>query len=101
MYVQAGVRPAAVELIDLRERDYGGARPKLLLETLMAARGAAVTVEHLAQLLWGENRPRNVASTVGAYVSVLRHRLQQGPVIVAEPGGYRFDDAAVRVLASA
>jgi DNA-binding SARP family transcriptional activator len=96
--------PLVVESDDrvLGLRDFGGAKPKQLFEILVLARGAAVTKERLADLLWGDNGPRNVAATLETYVSVLRNRLQPGvprdeSVLVTEPGAYRFDTSRVEL----
>lgn len=96
--------PLRVEAGDrlLVARDFGGAKPKQLLEILVAARGRPVPKEALADLLWGERLPRNVSATLETYVSVLRNRLEPGAgrvgsVIVTEPGAYRLDTARADV----
>jgi DNA-binding SARP family transcriptional activator len=79
----------------LGPRDFGGIKPRQLLEILLAARGRAVPKERLAELLWGDAQPRAAAATLETYVSGLRRRLGQtaassdGPLLT-ETGAYRF-----------
>src|SRR4051794_21953055 len=75
--------------------DLGGARPKQVLEILLAARGHRVPTERLADLLWGEQLPQNAAGSLQTFISVLRRNL--GPdrahsrrLVVTEPEAYRF-----------
>lgn len=75
--------------------DLGGARPKQVLQILLAARGHQVTVERLAELLWPGGTPRDAAGSVQTFVSVLRSRLtgdrRRGrALVVTERGAYRF-----------
>src|SRR5205807_2831382 len=56
----------------LGPRDFGGSRPKQVLEILLAARGHRVPTDRLADLLWGEALPRNAAGSLQTFVSVLR-----------------------------
>jgi DNA-binding SARP family transcriptional activator len=85
----------------LGPRDFGGVKPKQLLEILLLERGHPVPKDRLADLLWGEKLPRKIAATLETYVSVLRRNLQPGgPVgspIVTEPGAYRFDVRKARI----
>jgi DNA-binding SARP family transcriptional activator len=111
----------ALEVVDgtrrLGPRDLGGVKPKRLFEILLTRRGAVVTKDELADLLWGERLPRDHVATLEAYVSVLRTKLQPGvarteSVIVTTNGGYcvatdrldididRFDDLAARARAA-
>jgi SARP family transcriptional regulator, regulator of embCAB operon len=59
----------------LGPRDFGGSRPKQVLEILLAARGALVPVDRMADMLWGEELPDNVAGSLQTFVSVLRRHL--------------------------
>jgi DNA-binding SARP family transcriptional activator len=74
--------------------DFGGLKPKQLLEALLVARGRRLSKDGLADVLWGDSLPRNAAATLENYVSVLRRRLApEGggrELIVTEPGGYRL-----------
>ena len=86
----------------LSGRDFGGVKPKHLLEVLLINRGRAVTKDELADALWGDRLPRDQVATLEAYVSVLRTRLQPGAarresIIITEPGAYRLDTSKVEV----
>ncbi len=75
--------------------DLGGARPKQILEILLAARGHRVTTDRLAELLWGGDRPRDVAGSLQTFVSSLRRHLDPDrerarALVVTEPEAYRF-----------
>lgn len=90
--------PLTVRTTDevLRGSDIGGPKPRGLLELLLLARGRTVSKEYLAECLWGEQQPRNVAGTLEQYVCVLRRRLFADQtlarrVLRTEPGAYRFD----------
>ena len=77
-------------------RDFGGVKPKQILEILLLARGRLVSKDRLADLLWGETLPQNVSGTLETYVSVLRRRLapegdRGHQLVVTEPEAYRFD----------
>jgi DNA-binding SARP family transcriptional activator len=79
----------------LGPRDFGGARPKQVLEILLAARGHSVPVDRLAVFVWGEESPQNAAGSLQTFVSVLRRHLS--PVrdrarrfVVTESEAYRF-----------
>lgn len=75
--------------------DFGGVRPKQVLEILLAARGHRVPTDRLAELLWGDDRPRNVPGSLQTFVSVLRRHLSADAerareLVVTEPEAYRF-----------
>ena len=79
----------------LGPRDFGGIKPRQLLEILLVARGRAVPKDRLAELLWGDAQPRDAAATLETYVSGLRRRLGQtatsyDSLVVTETGAYRF-----------
>jgi DNA-binding SARP family transcriptional activator len=79
----------------LGPRDLGGARPKQVLEILLTARGHRVTVDRLAELLWGGDRPQNMAGSLQTFISVLRRRLMADrerarELVVTETEAYRF-----------
>jgi DNA-binding SARP family transcriptional activator len=79
----------------LGPRDFGGRRPKQVLEILLAARGGPVPVERLAEMLWGERVPGNFAASIQTFVSTLRRHLCADTrcareLIVTERGAYRF-----------
>src|SRR5260370_1880280 len=79
----------------LGPRDLGGARPKQVLEILLAARGHRVTTDRLADLLWPEQRPQNTAGSLQTFVSALRRHLTHDrerarELVVTEAQAYRF-----------
>ena len=79
----------------LGPRDLGGVRPKQVLQILLAARGHRVPTDRLAELLWGDDRPHNVAGSLQTFVSVLRRHLtpdreRARELVVTEPEAYRF-----------
>jgi DNA-binding SARP family transcriptional activator len=79
----------------LGPRDFGGSRPKQVLEILLAARGRPVPVDRLAELLWGERLPHNFAASIQTFVSTLRRHLCADQtcareLVVTERAAYRF-----------
>ena len=77
-------------------RGFPGVKPKQLLEILAVERGHAVSKSRLADLLWGEDLPRNYPATLETYVSVMRQTIEPGvrardSVVMTEHGGYRLD----------
>lgn len=69
--------------------DFGGVKPKQLLEVLLLERGRFVGKDELAARLWPTRLPRNIEATVETYVSLVRSRLDRDRrLIVTEPGGY-------------
>ena len=89
----------ALEIEDAGRRlgpgDLGGARPKQVLEILLAARGHRVPTDRIAELLWGEERPKDVAASIQTFVSVLRRHLvvdreHARELVVTEQEAYRF-----------
>ena len=94
----------ALEIADaeriLGPRDLGGARPKQLLEILLAARGHQVPVDRIAELIWDADRPDDIAASIQTFVSVLRRRLvtdraHARQLVVTEAEAYRFDTDAI------
>lgn len=89
--------PVAIEIGDRRfgPRDFGGTRPRQVLEILLAARGHQVTIDRLAELLWPHGRPRKMVGSVQTFVSVLRRHLSADRelarrLVVTEVAAYRF-----------
>jgi DNA-binding SARP family transcriptional activator len=79
----------------LGARDLGGARPKQVLEILLAARGHRVSTDRLADLLWGDQQPHDPPGSVQTFVSVLRRRLARDrdrarELVITETEAYRF-----------
>jgi DNA-binding SARP family transcriptional activator len=80
----------------LGAKDFGGRKPKQLLEILVLSSGRHVAKDRLAHLLWGEDLPHHAAGSLEHYISLLRRRLapagaRRSSIIVTEHGGYRFD----------
>jgi DNA-binding SARP family transcriptional activator len=74
--------------------DLGGARPKQVLEILLAARGHRVSTARIADQLWGDEPPHDTAAAVQTFVSVLRRRLvddrdRARMLVVTEAEAYR------------
>jgi DNA-binding SARP family transcriptional activator/pimeloyl-ACP methyl ester carboxylesterase len=80
----------------LGPRDFGGVKPKQLLEALLLDRGRLVPKDRLADMLWAERLPQRVSATIETYVSVLRRSLGQR-LIVTDRGGYRITADEVSV----
>jgi DNA-binding SARP family transcriptional activator len=75
--------------------DFGGVRPKQVLEILLATRGHRVTTDRLAELVWGDERPQDTAGSLQTFVSALRRNLHPDrdtsrALVVTEPEAYRF-----------
>jgi len=82
----------------LTARDLGGVKPRQVFSILVANRGRVASKDRIADLLWGDALPKNVAATLETYVSKLRRALETvgaGAIVVTEPGGYRLDLADV------
>src|SRR5258708_34337433 len=78
----------------LGPRDLGGARPKQVLEILLAARGHRVATDRLADLLWPRQRPQNTAASLHTFVSALRRHLTHDrerarELVIPEEDAYR------------
>lgn len=76
--------------------DFGGRKPKQLLEILVLHGGRYVAKDQLTELLWGGRLPANANGALEHYVSLLRRRLEPAgarhdSVLVTAHGGYRFD----------
>jgi DNA-binding SARP family transcriptional activator len=86
--------------MELGPRQLGGAKPRHLLIALALARGAPVSKERLATILWPDVRPVDCAATIDTYVCVLRKRLQasgstRGGHIETRAGCYSIDVSRV------
>ncbi len=84
--------------------DFGGLKPKQLLEILLTERGHVVTRDKITDLLWGEDLPRDAAATIETYISMLRRRLEpearharECRHLLTERPGYRFDASGAEV----
>jgi DNA-binding SARP family transcriptional activator len=93
-----GVIEVRVNCRRLGPRDFGGVKPKQLLEALLVQRGRALAKDQLAEMIWDEALPRKVAATIESYVSLLRSRLGAASALIAtETGGYRAELSGVQV----
>jgi YVTN family beta-propeller protein len=83
-------------LDDDRTIGLGGARQRAVLAILLLHRGETVSVDRIADLLWGERPPATAVKTVQVYVSHLRRALVDD-VVVSTRGGYALQVAAEQV----
>jgi DNA-binding SARP family transcriptional activator len=86
----------------LGPRDFGGSRPKQVLEILLSARGSPVPVDRIAEMLWGERLPHNFAASIQTFVSTLRRQLCPDQscarqLVVTERAAYRFAVERARI----
>ena len=86
----------------LTGRDFGGAKPRQLLELLSLNVGVPLSKDRLADLLWDGCPPVSFLTTLEGYVSLLRRRIEPGvpagrSAIRTVQGGYLLDGGAVRV----
>ena len=80
----------------IRGSQLGGIQPRAVLEMLLLARGHAVSKERIADMLWGEQQPRNTSASIEQSISVLRRKLfacpqQARSTLCTERNAYRFD----------
>ncbi|HEX5497163.1 MAG TPA: BTAD domain-containing putative transcriptional regulator [Mycobacteriales bacterium] len=81
--------------------DFGGLKPRRILEALALHRGHQVSKDRLVDVLWADRPPPDHMATLESYVSLLRRRLQPGTptrrsVIRTVPRGYLLDPATAR-----
>ena len=82
-------------VVDDSPVDLGGLKQRALFAALVAADGRAVSVERLIGLLWGDEPPAKVMTSLQAYVANLRRILEPGRpprqparILVTRPPGY-------------
>ncbi|RHW24931.1 hypothetical protein D0Z08_22290 [Nocardioides immobilis] len=82
-------------IVDGSVVDLGGLKQRALFAALVAADGRAVSVERLIDLLWGDEPPAKVMTSLQAYVANLRRLLESGRpphqpprILVTRPSGY-------------
>ena len=63
------------------------AKHRVLLACLLVRPGEVVTVDELAEVIWGDALPANPRTAVQTYVSRLRQRLPLGEVLQSRPDG--------------
>jgi DNA-binding SARP family transcriptional activator len=81
--------------------DFGGLKPRRILEALALHRGHQVSKDRLVDVLWANRPPADHTATLESYVSVLRRRLQPGTparhsAIRTVPRGYLLDPNIAR-----
>jgi len=64
------------------------AKHRALLAYLLVRPGELVTVDELAEVIWGDALPANPRTAVQTYVSRLRQRLHLEEVLQSRPDGY-------------
>ncbi len=84
--------------------DFGGRKPKQLLEILLTERGRVVSKDRIADLLWHDELPQDASATIDTYVSVLRRHLEPATLHARDSRyvrrghpGYLFDASEVEV----
>lgn len=86
-------------VVDDRQADLGGAKPRTLVGLLVAAEGRTVAIEQLIEEMWEGSPPARVEASLQTYVARLRRALDPGRTdrIRTHPGGYslRQDDVEV------
>src|SRR4051812_3964857 len=80
----------------LGPRDFGGVKPKQVLEVLLSARGRPVSKGQLGEWLWEDRLPKNLAATLETYISVVRRAIAPDSsrgreLVVTGRESYRFD----------
>jgi DNA-binding SARP family transcriptional activator len=84
--------------------DFGGRKPKQLLEILLTERGRVLSKDRIADLLWPDEMPENASATIDTYISVLRRHLEPTTLHARDSRyirrirpGYLFDPSEVEV----
>ena len=76
----------------------GGPRHRVVLATLLTSPGSAVSVDRLAEALWGDGPPRQAVEMLHVRISELRRFLHAEPdIIVTRRPGYLLDVASEQV----
>ncbi|MDE3077066.1 MAG: winged helix-turn-helix domain-containing protein [Chloroflexota bacterium] len=70
--------------------DFGGRKPRQLLEILLTERGHVVPRDRLIELLWADDPPRDVEATLDTYASLVRKRIGPDRLRTVKPG-YAID----------
>ena len=74
------------EIEGVGERELGSRKGRTLLKVLAVARGRPVSVDRIADALWGDAQPSHPADQVGVLVSRLRRVLGAGRIVRADVG---------------
>jgi DNA-binding SARP family transcriptional activator len=83
--------------LDGEQLSLGGRQQRAVLALLLVDAGSAVSVDRLADALWGDSPPPGYAATIQTYIFHLRQILEPdrgrgdaGELLVTDPGGYRL-----------
>lgn len=77
--------------------ELGGSRRRLVLATLLLAEGRHVSIDRLADVLWGDEPPPSARSQIAIHVSYLRKALGAPDVIETTLNGYRIRPEAAQI----
>lgn len=75
-----------LEVEGMTERELGSRKGRILLGILAAARGRPVSIDRLADVLWGDDQPARPVDQVGVLVSRLRGVLGQERITRSDAG---------------
>ena len=76
----------AFEVEGVAEHDLGSRKARRLLKVLAVARGSPVSVDRIADVLWGDDQPSHPAAQVGVLVSRLRGILGRDRITRSDTG---------------
>lgn len=76
----------AFEVEGVAERDLGSRKGRTLLKALALANGVPVSLDRIAEILWGDDQPSRPSDQVGVLVSRLRGVLGVDPIIRSDAG---------------
>jgi DNA-binding SARP family transcriptional activator/tetratricopeptide (TPR) repeat protein len=86
--VEFAVLGDLIVCVDGREVDLGPARRQCVLAALLVDANRTVSLDQLADRVWGESLPERASTALWSYLSRLRRLV--GPVIERGPLGYRI-----------
>ncbi|MFI6294905.1 BTAD domain-containing putative transcriptional regulator [Nonomuraea sp. NPDC050790] len=98
MHIEFGVLGELCASMDGKEVDLGPARQQSVLAALLADANHTVSLDQLADRVWGQDPPEHMAATVRSYLSRLRAALPtEDWAIESRSGGYvvRVEEMAV------
>ncbi len=74
----------------------GGPRSRALLGALVISAGHAVPIDHLCEVMWGDEQPRSAHNTLQSHVSQLRHLLGYEAIVLTDHS-YELDADTVGI----